>query len=161
MKILVLQCRSIASELGRYRRLVAAVVTDRSVVEALRLVLLLECGCWRWWLANLGPTTESCVAAALRIVEGSISAWACDRWLWSLAVIGVEDDTGGGAAFAAVNPNRCWLWWVLWVAASGLMMETMNSDFEQWTVGSCNQNSKFLNREFFYFFVFRTVGFFF
>ena len=47
--LLLLQCRSIASELGRYRGLVATVVTDRSVVEALRLVLLLE-GANQWWL---------------------------------------------------------------------------------------------------------------
>ena len=47
--LLLLQCRSIARELGRYRQLVAAVVTDRSVVKALRLVLLLE-GVIQWWL---------------------------------------------------------------------------------------------------------------
>jgi hypothetical protein len=47
--LLLLQCRSIANELRRHRRLVAAVVTDRSVVEALRLVLLLE-GASQWWL---------------------------------------------------------------------------------------------------------------
>jgi len=47
--LLLLQCHSIASELGRYRQLVAAVVTDRSVVKALRLVLLLE-GAIQWWL---------------------------------------------------------------------------------------------------------------
>jgi len=47
--LLLLQCRSIASELGRYRQLVAAIVTDWSVVKALRLVLLLE-GAIQWWL---------------------------------------------------------------------------------------------------------------
>ena len=40
--LLLLQFPSIASELGRYRRLVAAVATHKSVMEALRLVLLLK-----------------------------------------------------------------------------------------------------------------------
>jgi hypothetical protein len=47
--LLLLQCRSIARELGRYRQLVAVVVIDRFVVKALRLVLLLE-GAIQWWL---------------------------------------------------------------------------------------------------------------
>jgi hypothetical protein len=47
--LLLLQCCSISRELGRYRQLVAVVVTDRFVVKALRLVLLLE-GAIQWWL---------------------------------------------------------------------------------------------------------------
>ena len=96
--------------------------------------------CWRWWLPPVSST-------ALSVANGGGATMV----LWTVAGA-EEDDTGWGAAFAAVNPNRCWLWWVLWVSASGLMMETMNSDFEHWIVGSCDQNSRFWTRIFFPFF---------
>jgi hypothetical protein len=147
MKILVLQCRSIASELGRYRRLVAAVVTDRSVVEALRLVLLLECGCWRWWLANLGPTTESCGGC------GVADCWRqyLGVGLRSMAVIVGCDRRWGRhwrrRCLCCCKPESMLA--VMGVVGSGVWFD--DGDGEQWTVGSCNQNSRFLNREFFFF----------
>jgi len=49
----------------------------------LRLVLLLGCGWWRWWLANLEPKTKSCCGG------GAAGCWR--QWigvdLWPLSVI--------------------------------------------------------------------------
>jgi len=101
----------------------------------LRLVLLLGCGWWRWWLANLELKTKSCCGG------GAAGCWR--QWigvdLWPLAVIGVDVEwpivlwnwceglLGGGSAVV-----------IAWGAAA---------EDRRWTI--------------FFFFVIRTVCFFF
>jgi len=116
----------------------------------LRLVLLLGCGWWRWWLANLEPKTKSCCGG------GAAGCWR--QWigvdLWLLSVIVGCDRRWCRMADRSVELMWRSSWWRVCrcdCLRRRCWGSTMNNFFF-----FCNQNSML-----FFFFLFFSFLFFF